>query len=67
MSTALGRYRDVHLRYERTNLCIEGFTPAIKPLVLQAREDRPRSSFEDTVAHARSHGDAFWAQNATAR
>ena len=63
MSTALGRSGDVHLAYERTTLFMEGLTPAIKPLVLQARKDRPRSSFEDTVAHARSHGDALRAQH----
>ena len=67
LSTALGRCGDVHSPYDRTTLFIEGLTPAIKPLVLQAREDRPRSSFKDTVAHARSHGDAFRAQQAAGR
>ena len=59
ISTTLRRCGDVHSAYERTTFFMEGLTPAIKPLVLQAREDRPRSSFEDTVAYARSHGDAF--------
>ena len=67
MSTALGRCGDVHSPYERTTLFIEGLTPAIKPLVLQAREDRPRSSLEDTAAHARTHGDAFRVQQAAGR
>ena len=67
MSTALGRCGDVHSPSERRALFKEGLTPAIKPQVLQAREDRPRSSFEDTVSHARSHGDAFRAQHATGR
>ena len=35
--------------------------------MLQAREDGPRSSFENTDAHARSHEDAFRAQYATGR
>ena len=35
--------------------------------MLQARKDRPRSSVEDTIAHARSHGDAFRAQHSSGR
>ena len=35
--------------------------------MLQARGDRPRFSLEDTVAYARSHGDAFRAQHGTGR
>ena len=67
MLKALGRCGDVHSPYERTTLFIEGLTPAIKPLVLQTREDRPRSSFEDTMAHACSHGEALRAQQASGR
>ena len=67
MLNALGRCGDVHSPYEWTTLSIEGLTPAIKPLVLQTREDRPRSSFEDTVAHARSHGEDLPAQQASGR
>ena len=41
MMTALAQCRDIHSPYERTTFSIEGLLPAIKPLVLQAREDRP--------------------------
>ena len=67
MLNALDRCGDVHSPYERTTLFIEGLTLAIKPLILQTREDRPLSSFEDTVDHARSHGEALRAQKASGR
>ena len=64
---ALGICGEVHSPYERTTLFIEGLTPVIKPLVLQTREDRPRSSVEDAVAQARSNGEALRAQQASGR
>ena len=67
MSTVLERCRDVHSPYETTTLFIESLTPPIKPLVWQAREDQLLSSFKDTVARERSHGDAFLTQHATGR
>ena len=66
MLTALARCGDIHSPYERTTLFIEGLLPPIKPLVLQAREDRPPSSFEDTVAQARAQGAAYRAQTSGA-
>ena len=67
MLTALARCGDIHSPYERTTLFIEGLSPAIKPLVLQAGKNRPRSSFEDTVAQARAQGAAYRTQTAGMR
>ena len=66
MLTALTRCGDIHSPYERTNLIVEGLLPEITHLVLQARENRPRSSLEDTVAQARAQGAAYCAQTAGA-
>ena len=41
MLTALARCGDIHSPYERITLFIEGLLPAIKPLGLQERENRP--------------------------
>ena len=67
MLTALARCEDIHSPYERRTLFIEGLLPAIKPLVLQARENRHRSSVEDTVAQAGAQGAAYRVQTAGAR
>ena len=54
MLTALGRCEDIYSPYESTTLFVKGLLLAIKPLVLQAKENRPRSSFEYKVAQARA-------------
>lgn len=42
-----------------TTMFIEDLLPPLRPIVLQAREDRPRSTFADIAARAHLRGDAF--------
>lgn len=41
---------------------VEGQLPHLRPLVLQVREDRSRSSYLDFLAQPRSKGNAFIAK-----